>query len=147
MFHIALGFFLFPYKFPQSFFKQSCQFCLFQSLIYKEPMDGSKYQVGKLLHFHYKPAFNSPFLLSVAEFSAHTNSGRQERECLRINNTDGFQLWPKHGIEPLNQSGMWVASPSDAGIVYSEMGGCNLGELCNTTHRMTPLGTTAPYPQ
>lgn len=60
MFHIALGFFLFPYKLPQSFFKQSCQLCLFQALIYKEPMDESKYQVGKLLqHFHYKPAFES----------------------------------------------------------------------------------------
>ena len=39
MFHIALGFFLFPYKLPQSFLKQSCQLCLFQSLIYKEPVD------------------------------------------------------------------------------------------------------------
>lgn len=48
MFHIALGFFLFLYKLPKSFFKQSCQLCLFQSLIYKEPEDESKYQVGKL---------------------------------------------------------------------------------------------------
>lgn len=59
MFHIASGFFLFLCKLPKSFFKQSCQLCLFQSLIYKEPMDESKYQVGKLLqHFHYKPCFS-----------------------------------------------------------------------------------------
>lgn len=42
MFHIALGYFLFLYKFPQSIFKQSCQLCLSQALIYKEPMNGRK---------------------------------------------------------------------------------------------------------
>lgn len=57
IFHIALGFFLFPDKFPQSFFKQSCQLCLFQSLIYKEPIDESKDQVRKLQAFPLQSCF------------------------------------------------------------------------------------------
>lgn len=76
MFHIALSFLLFPYKLPQSFFKQSCHLCLFQSLIYKDSMDESKYQVGKLLqHFHYKPAFAS----TLPAF--HSNSFCSPRPC------------------------------------------------------------------
>lgn len=34
-----------------SFSKHSCQLCLSQALIYKEPMNGRKWEIGKLLHF------------------------------------------------------------------------------------------------
>lgn len=100
MFHIALGFFLFPYKLPKSFFKQSCQLCLFQSLIYKEPMDESKYQVGKLLqHFHYSPAFESPLpAFRSCALSAHPSAGEGHRREARVSGRDGFRPCPTLGL-------------------------------------------------
>lgn len=74
----SIRFLFISLQIPPSFSKQNCQLCLSQALIYKEPTNGRKYEIGKILHFHYKPAFGSPFRHSAADLSAHINRGRQE---------------------------------------------------------------------
>lgn len=142
MFHIALSFLLFPYKLPKSFFKQSCQLCLFQSLIYKEPADESKDQVGKLLqHFHYQPAFESTLpAFHRSSFCSSQPWQRAQKEECKFSRRDGFQFWPNRRTEPPNPAieqalcfilQQWILSPETG------LWPCNLREFLNTVCSLT----------